>query len=385
MTTRRKFLQQLGLGTLSLPVFNELSMAHAGTGLIDLHVGHWGDRKVKVGLVGYGFSKFSADFGFQDHPNVEIVAVSDIIPERCEALSQHVKCAKKYASLEEMVKDNQIEAVFIATDAPNHARHAILALKHGKHVAVAVPAVFDKVEEAYELKEAVENSKKVYMMFETSCYREDLYAMKKLYDAGGFGKIVYSEGEYFHYKPVGIPSYLGWRDGMPPMYYLTHATAYHLAVTNGAYSEVSCFGRVSHLAYLKEGKNKYKNRFGTEVAIFKTADGAISRMMYTNDTQGPFAEEGRIRGELGSYSRAGKYQGHLKSLPDLRRPVLPAAVPAGGHGGSHGQLTHDFIGCILENKKPWLDVSLSLNLSVPGIIAHQSALKNGKTMKIPKF
>ncbi len=383
MSSRRKFLQQLGLGTLSLPVFNNLSFAHARTGIKELTYEHWGDRKVKVGLVGYGFSKFSADFGFQDHPNVEIVAVSDIIPDRCNALAKHINCSKKYASLEEMVKDDQIEAIFIATDAPNHARHAILALNHGKHVAVAVPAVFDRVEEAYELKEAVEKSKKVYMMFETSCYREDLYAMKKIYDAGGFGKIVYSEGEYFHYKPVGIPSYLGWRDGMPPMYYLTHATAYHLAVTNGAYTEVSCFGRVSHLPYLKDGKNKYKNRFGTEVAIFKTADGAISRMMYTNDTQGPFAEEGRLRGELGSYSRAGKYAGHLKSLPDVQRPVLPGTVPAGGHGGSHGQLTHDFIGCILENKKPWLDVSL--NLSVPGIIAHQSALKKGKLLKIPQF
>src|SRR5688572_21779757 len=31
------------------------------------------DRKIRVGLVGYGVSKFSAAFGFQDHPNVEVV------------------------------------------------------------------------------------------------------------------------------------------------------------------------------------------------------------------------------------------------------------------------------------------------------------------------
>ena len=28
------------------------------------------DRKIRVGLVGYGASRFSAAFGFQDHPNV---------------------------------------------------------------------------------------------------------------------------------------------------------------------------------------------------------------------------------------------------------------------------------------------------------------------------
>lgn len=38
------------------------------------------DRKVRVGIVGYGYCKFGAAFGFQDHPNVEIVAVSDLFP-----------------------------------------------------------------------------------------------------------------------------------------------------------------------------------------------------------------------------------------------------------------------------------------------------------------
>ena len=37
------------------------------------------------------------------------------------------------------------------------------------------------------------------MMFETSCFHDDLYAMRQIYNAGGFGKLVYSEGEYFHY------------------------------------------------------------------------------------------------------------------------------------------------------------------------------------------
>ena len=45
------------------------------------------DRKVRVGLIGYGVCRFAADFGFQDHPNVEVVAVSDLIPERCAELA----------------------------------------------------------------------------------------------------------------------------------------------------------------------------------------------------------------------------------------------------------------------------------------------------------
>ncbi len=99
------------------------------------------ERKVKVGLVGYGRSKFGTSFGFQNHPNVEVVAVSDLIPDRCAEMAKVSNCSKTYPSLEELVRDKEIEAVFVATDAPNHMQHSLEVLKHGKHVAVAVPAV----------------------------------------------------------------------------------------------------------------------------------------------------------------------------------------------------------------------------------------------------
>jgi len=43
-----------------------------------------------------------------------------------------------------------------------------------------------------------------YQMAETSCFRDDCYAMRHIYHAGGFGRIIYSEGEYFHYGPTPI-------------------------------------------------------------------------------------------------------------------------------------------------------------------------------------
>ena len=57
------------------------------------------DRKVRRGIVGYGLCKFGAEFGFQDHPNVEVVAVSDLIPERCAGLAKACRCEKTYPSL----------------------------------------------------------------------------------------------------------------------------------------------------------------------------------------------------------------------------------------------------------------------------------------------
>lgn len=339
------------------------------------------DRKVRVGLVGYGVSKFSASFGFQDHPNVEVVAVSDLIPERCAALAEKVKCKKTYPSLEEMVKDDNIEAIFVATDAPGHARHCIEVLNHGKHVAVAVPATFGSIEEGEELLEVVKRTGLKYMMFETSCFRENLYAMRQIYKAGGFGTLVYSEGEYWHYSEKGIDSYKGWRDGMPPQWYPTHSNAYYIGVSDGYYTEVSCVGFTSQMERYK--KNRYNNPFATEIALFKTSEGGISRMSRSSDTPGHHGEVGRVRGLKGTYYE--KYEGLEKNLPDLKRPPLPPGVPAGGHGGSHGFLMNEFILSILEDRKPLVDIATALNMTIPGIVAHESAMKGGEWLKIPHY
>ena len=77
------------------------------------------------------------------------------------------------------------------------------------------------------------------MMFETSYFHEDLYAMRQIYKAGGLGKLVYSEGEYYHYMEEPIPSYKEWRVGLPPQWYPTHSNAYCIGVTGGSFTEVS--------------------------------------------------------------------------------------------------------------------------------------------------
>ena len=341
------------------------------------------DRKLRVGIAGYGVCKFGAEFGFQHHPNVEVVAVSDLFPDRCAELARVCGCAKTYPSLEEMVKDDRLEAVFVATDAPSHARHCTEVLRHGKHVVSAVPAVFGSLEDAHKLYETVKASGRKYMMFETSCFHEDLHAMRQIYRAGGLGKLVYSEGEYFHYMEQPIASYKEWRVGLPPQWYPTHSNAYYVGVTGGSFTEVSCLGMPSRIEHLQPGNNLYQNGFGTEIALFRTSEGGMSRMGVSWDTPGLGGEMGRIRGQRGSFY--GKYAGLESRLPQTRRPPLPPGVALGGHGGSHGYLMNEFVTAILEDREPLVNIAWALNLTVAGIVAHQSALKDGELMKIPQF
>jgi predicted dehydrogenase len=342
------------------------------------------DRKIRVGIAGFGVCQFGAAFGFQDHPNVKVAAVTDLFADRCANLAKACRCDKTYPSLEEMIKDDSLEAVFVATDAPSHARHCMEVLKHGKHVATAVPAALGSVEDAHALYETVRATGKKYMMFETSTFHQDTHAMRQIYRAGGFGKLVYSEGEYFHYMKDPIPSYREWRVGLPPQFYPTHSNGYYVCVTGGSFTEVSCLGMPSKISWLQAANNKYKNPFGTEIALFRTSEGGMARMGVSWDTPGYEGEMGRVRGQRGSMTGM-TYQGEEKNLPDLSAPPLPTTVAPGGHGGSHGQLMNEFVTAILEDRKPMVDIVLALNMTVAGIVAHQSAMKNGELMKIPQF
>lgn len=246
------------------------------------------------------------------------------------------------------------------------------------------PQCGGSLEEAEKLFETVKRTGLKYMMFETSMFHDRLYAMRQIYKAGGFGKIVYSEGEYWHYDEDGIPSYKNWRHCSPPLWYPTHATAYYVGVTDETFTEVSCLGMPSDMQRYKE-PNDYKNSFSTEVGLFRTSDGGISRMSKSMDTKGHGygGETGRVRGTRGSYYD--KYEGMEEILPDIERPPLPPGVEAGGHGGSHGRLMDEFVTSILEDRKPLVDIAMSLNMTVGGVVAHQSALKGGEWMKIPQY
>ena len=92
------------------------------------------------------------------------------------------------------------------------------------------------------------------------------------------------------------------------------------------------------------------------------------------DMKNAHGEKGRVYGQ----------KSHDEKINGAR-PALPPGVGAGGHGGSHGQLTNNFIESILLDQKPIVDVSEALNMTLAGVIAHQSALKGGEWMKIPQY
>jgi hypothetical protein len=56
-----------------------------------------------------------------------------------------------------------------------------------------------------------------------------------------------------------------------------------------------------------------------------------------------------------------------------------------GHACSHPFLTHEFVMAIVEDREPAINIYEALAMTVPGIVAHQSALRGGEQLEVPDF
>ena len=96
-TTRRSFLRSAGLGTAAMGIGSVANAAPPNIQGFEEEkaasqpANEWepvSDRKIRMGIVGYGVCKFGAQFSLQHHPNVDVVAVSDLFPDRCQGLAR---------------------------------------------------------------------------------------------------------------------------------------------------------------------------------------------------------------------------------------------------------------------------------------------------------
>lgn len=397
--SRRKFIGNASLGMTTIALAPQYLFAKNQ----DL------GNKVRIGIIGGGFG---ASFYFHEHPNCIVAAVSDLRKDRREHLMEVYGCTKSYDSLELLLRDSNIDAVFIATPAPDHVRHVVAALDAGKHVLCAVPAAMT-IEDCYTLRDAVRRTGLTYMMAETSVYRQNTISVRQLYKEGKFGEIFSAAAEYNHpglealWFENGKPT---WRHGLPPLLYPTHCTSFLISVTGERLTSVSALGWGDQSPLLKN--NPYQNPFWNETAFFQTNKNHPFRVEVNWKGALINAERAEWRGEnmsfissptessehtiVRSVDAEGKDDAGFQIKSNItekylqpkwwKTDLLPKSLRHdSGHDGSHVFITHEFIDAIINKRQPSVNVYEALAYTAPGIIAHESALKNGEYMKIPDF
>ncbi len=89
---------------------------------------------MKLGIIGPGRIAGTVAPALAALPEIECYAVASQTPGKAEIFAQEFGFEKVYHSYEDMLRDTQVELVYIATPHSHHFEQILLCLNHGKHV-----------------------------------------------------------------------------------------------------------------------------------------------------------------------------------------------------------------------------------------------------------
>jgi predicted dehydrogenase len=357
------------------------------------------NKVIKLGVVGLKRGAYVAWTLIGDE-NVRIRAIADSDPKTLAACKEDyekngVTDFLCFDSIEELLKSD-IDAVYIATDKPLHTKHTVMALEAGKHVLSEIPSI-ETVEEVTLLRNAVKAHPHLkYMAGENCFYWAFIEKWKEMYEQGRFGDILYAESEYLHaVHPDEIKPYEPenhWRRYNPAITYLTHNLGPLLYIMDDYCVSVSC------MAPSSAKYNPYSKGDENGIAIFKTAKGAVIRIfigfgMYVgyDHNFALYGTKGSVLTDKTKPLEEAHSFAKLYDTPDTfeKFTEIPVALSTTGdvygHGGVDAKMIRAFIKCIIDDTDPPIDVEMGIRISLPGIIAAESAKLGGKLLEIPQI
>ena len=89
---------------------------------------------IKCGIIGCGVIAPTHIEGYRSLPEVEVIHLCDLIPERVNALGDKYGIARRSVDYKELLADPEVDAVSVCTDHASHAQIVCDALAAGKHV-----------------------------------------------------------------------------------------------------------------------------------------------------------------------------------------------------------------------------------------------------------
>lgn len=101
---------------------------------------------IRWGILGTGQVAGLFARGLREIPDARLLAVGSRSRQNAEAFAREHGVARAYATYEELVRDADVDVVYVATPNSAHREHCLLALEHGKPVLCEKPFTLDAAE-----------------------------------------------------------------------------------------------------------------------------------------------------------------------------------------------------------------------------------------------
>lgn len=358
-------------------------------------------EKIKMGI--FGLNRGADNFENIIYNDAEIVAVCDKDQRLLNRAKEKLGDVALYTDFDSFI-NHGFDALYLANYFPEHAPYAIKALQKDINVISECTAA-GTLADCVALVRAAEKSKAVYMLGENYPYMAFNQEMQKVYQGGTLGKVLFAEGEYNHTGDpkdlYGVGRYYDsenhWRNFLPATYYLTHSLGPLMMATHSNPVRVTAMPIYSP----RDESSVTASHIADNAAIITILNDDNSVFRVTGHSRFGFSENsyrlacqnGQIENVRGNNMIMLNYN-HW-NLPEGREVTnyYPAEFPAefaeiaakAGHGGGDFFMFREFISCIRDGKKPYLDVYVATSMSAVAIMGHRSLLKYGVPYDVPDF
>lgn len=315
-------------------------------------------NKVRWGLIGCGdISRRRVAPALRELENSEFVAVSRAQAELAESFAKEFGARKWFADWRELLADDEIEAVYIATPVYLHAEQTIAAAEAGKHVLCEKPMALN-VADCDRMIAACRASQVKLGVAYYRHYYPVVQRIKEIIDSGEIGPPMLAQVNAFSSFDVPKDHPRAWflskeqGGGGPMMDFGCHRIEVFLNLF-GPCDSVSGFN--DRLRFEREVED-------TSVAFFKFASGTRATLTCTHttsvyqDTLDIFCTDGAL---------------HMASLNEGTMQIRAAAGERTElhppHANLQQPLIDDFAQAVLENRQP--KVSGEIGREVSRILA----------------
>lgn len=349
-------------------------------------------RKYKVGMVGVGRATAYGHI-FANHPDTEVVALCDMNQESLEQNGKDFELADNclFEKYEDLLNAD-VDIVVLGTPIPFHAEQTIKGMEAGKHVLCEVTAS-DNIKDCQRMVDTVRSSKTKFMLAENCNYMQFAIEWDKYIKDGKIGTPFYAEADYVHEIRHLVDG--KWRANRAPLHYCSHSLGPilmwmddHVIRCTASGTESRCF------------ENKTDGNIDMQVALFETAKGATIKVLRSSValrhpalcTYSIYGTKGALEASREGYDGIG-YRYFEDIDPKEGRKIAisssdidaPKEAMAGGHGTSEYYLVRDFLKAIESDTDPAIDIVRAMDMTIPGLIAHEAAKKGGVWMDVPRI
>jgi predicted dehydrogenase len=193
-------------------------------------------RPVRVAIVGLGYWGPNLVRNLLELECAEVAAICDSQPERLAAMNRRFSGVRSTESYDELLADDSIDAIAIATPVTSHHPLALAALEAGKHVFIEKPMASSSAE-CLELIQVASDNDLVVMPGHTFLYSPPVVAIRKLIEAGALGDLYFISTSRvnlgLHQADVSVTWDLGPHDFSILHYWLGEAPNYVSALSRG--------------------------------------------------------------------------------------------------------------------------------------------------------